>query len=325
MYMTPLRAGMLALALIASFHPPAPARGEIIDGVAAIVNDDVITISEVDDAGAPIYREIQRKYGDDAQAEISQARREVLDQLVDQKLMEQVIKKYEITASDTEVDLAIDDVKKQNGISQEALERALAKEGITFQDYRDQVRRQIERTKLVSRQVRNRSNVTEAQARKYYDEHPDDFKRDEEIKLRHILIAYPPDATPEQKAAARKKAEGALASLKQGAPFGPLARKVSAGPTAADGGELGWVRRGDTVPEFEAAAFLLDKGRTSEVVETRVGYHVIQVEDKRPARKLTYEESKEAIRSKLSQDLIETEFGEWMKKLRDNAYVEKKL
>ena len=301
------------------------ARAEIIDGVAAIVNDDVITISEVDEAGAPIYREIQRRYGDDAQAEIAQARREVLTQLVDQKLMEQVIKRYEITASDAEVDLAINDVKKQNGITQEGLERALTKEGISYGEYREQVRSQIERTKLVSRQARTPSKVTDDQVKKYYDEHADEFKEAEQIKVRHILIPIAPNATAEQKAQARKKAQEALAQVKTGGDFGALAKKYSTGPTAAEGGELGWISRGETLPEFEAAAFLLGKGQTSDAVETKLGFHVIQVEDQRPSRTVGFEEAKSSIRNKLGQDHVESQFGDWMKKLRDNAYIEKKL
>ncbi len=314
-----------ALAIVAAAAITAPARAEIIDGVAAIVNDDIVTLSEVDDAGAPIYREIKRKYGDDAQAEISQARREVLNQLVDQKLMEQVIKRYDITASDTEVDLAIDDVKKQNGITQEALERALTREGIGWEDYREQVRKQIERTKLVNRQVHNRTKVSDADAKKYYESHPEEFKQDDEILVRHIMIPIGPGATEAQKAAARKKAEEVLAKVRAGADFAQLAKQVSAGPTAAQGGSLGWVRRGDTLPEFEAAAFVLDKGQTSDLVQTKIGFHIIRIEDKRPAHTLAFNEAKEAIKRKITQDKIEAEFNDWLKKLRENAYVEKKL
>ena len=302
-----------------------PARAEIIDGVAAIVNDDVITLSEVDEAGGPIYREIQRKYGEDSQAEIAQARREVLDQLVDQKLMEQIIKKYEITASDSEVDLAINDVKKQNGITQEGLQRALAKEGISYEEYREQVRSQIERTKLVGRQVRNRSNVDDDHAKRYYEEHPDEFKQDELIKARHIMIPVVADASAEERAAARKKAQQALAEVKAGGDFAALAKQYSAGPTAGEGGELGWISRGQTLPEFEASAFLLGKGQTSDVVETKLGFHVIQVEDKKPSRTVSYDEAKPAIRNKMTQEQVESQFGDWMKKLRENAYIEKKL
>jgi len=314
----------LAAAILAGFIA-GPARAEIIDGVAAIVNDDVITISEVDEAGAPIYREIQRKYGDDAQAEIAQARREVLDQLIDQKLMEQVIVKFEITASDSEVDLAINDVKKQNGITQEGLERALSKEGISYDEYREQVRSQIERTKLVSRQVRNRTSTSDDQAKKYFQEHPDEFSQDEQIKARHILIPVAPNASADEKAAARKKAEKALAEVKRGGDFGAIALEYSSGPTAKDGGELGWISRGQTLPEFEASAFLLDKGQTSDVVETKLGLHIIQVQDKKPRRTVSFDEAKPAIRNKVAQDQVESQFGDWMKKLRDNAYIEKKL
>ncbi|OGP84866.1 MAG: hypothetical protein A2Y95_09305 [Deltaproteobacteria bacterium RBG_13_65_10] len=313
------------LAVAAALAMAGPARAEIIDGVAAIVNDDIITLSEVDDVGAPIYREIKRKYGENAQAEISQARREVLDQLVDQKLMEQVIKRYNITAGDTEVDLAIEDVKKQNGITQEALERALTREGISWEEYRDQVRKQIERTKLVNRQVHTRTKMDDADAKKYYEAHSEEFKQEEEILVRHILIPIGPGSTEEQKEAARKKAQEVLAKIRAGADFAQLAKQVSSGPTAAQGGSLGWLRRGETLPEFEAAAFVVDKGQTSDLVPTKIGFHIVRVEDKRPAHTLSFSEAREAIKRKITQDKMEADFSDWLKKLRENAYIEKKL
>jgi peptidyl-prolyl cis-trans isomerase SurA len=296
-----------------------------VDRIVAQVNDDIITLSEVDDVGAPIYREIKRKYGENAQAEISQARREVLDQLVDQKLMEQVIKRYNITAGDTEVDLAIEDVKKQNGITQEALERALTREGISWEEYRDQVRKQIERTKLVNRQVHTRTKMDDADAKKYYEAHSEEFKQEEEILVRHILIPIGPGSTEEQKEAARKKAQEVLAKIRAGADFAQLAKQVSSGPTAAQGGSLGWLRRGETLPEFEAAAFVVDKGQTSDLVPTKIGFHIVRVEDKRPAHTLSFSEAREAIKRKITQDKMEADFSDWLKKLRENAYIEKKL
>jgi len=304
------------LAVAAALAMAGPARAEIIDGVAAIVNDDIITLSEVDDVGAPIYREIKRKYGENAQAEISQARREVL---------EQVIKRYNITAGDTEVDLAIEDVKKQNGITQEALERALTREGISWEEYRDQVRKQIERTKLVNRQVHTRTKMDDADAKKYYEAHSEEFKQEEEILVRHILIPIGPGSTEEQKEAARKKAQEVLAKIRAGADFAQLAKQVSSGPTAAQGGSLGWLRRGETLPEFEAAAFVVDKGQTSDLVPTKIGFHIVRVEDKRPAHTLSFSEAREAIKRKITQDKMEADFSDWLKKLRENAYIEKKL
>lgn len=314
----------LAVLLQALFWA-APSGGEIVDGVAAIVNDDIITLSEVDAAGAPIYQEIRRRYGDEAQPEIARARREVLDQLINQKLMEQVIEKYEITASEGEIDSAIEDVKRQNGITHADLLEALQREGVTYDDYRDQVTKQIQRTKLMRRQVRATKDANDVGARKYYDENPELFQLGEEAMVAHILIATPPAAPPEERAAARKKAEAALTRLNSGEDFGELAKQVSAGPTAAQGGSLGYIRRGDTVPDFEDAVFSMKKGETSGVVETKIGYHVIRVEDKKPSRTISFEESKESIRRRLVQEEIETEFQEWLDKLRSGAYVEKKL
>ncbi len=318
-------AGVTAILACAWLLAAVPGRAEIVDGVAAIVNDDIITLSEVDDAGAPIYREIRRRFGDDSEAEISRARREVLDQLVNQKLMEQVIARYDIDASESEIDTAIEDVKRQNAITNAELEEALQREGISYDEYREQVSKQIQRTKLMQRQVRNVPDASDDDAKKFYDENPAEFERPEEILVRHILIAVTPGSTEEEKASARAKAEEALAEVRGGGDLAEIAKRVSAGPTAAEGGSLGWIRRGDTVPDFEAAIFALDEGALSDVVETQIGFHIVRVEGKHAARKIPFSEVKEVIKRRLVQDQIEKEFKAWMDKLRQDAYVEKKL
>jgi peptidyl-prolyl cis-trans isomerase SurA len=320
------RVAIVSAFLAAAWIVAAPAvRAEIIDGVAAIVNDDIITLSEVDEAGAPIFREIRQRFGDESQSEIARARREVLDQLVNQKLMEQVIARYEISAGGGEIDAAIEDVKRQNTITQGELEEALQREGITYDEYREQVSKQIQRTKLMHRQVRNVPDPSDEDAEKFYKEHPADFELAEEILVRHVLIATGPGTTEEEKAAAKAKAEEALAEIRAGADLAETAKRISAGPTAADGGSLGWIRRGDTVPDFEAAIFALEKGALSDVVETMIGFHIIRVEGKRAARKVPFAEVKDAIKRRIVEDQVGTEFKAWLDKLRQNAYVEKKL
>jgi parvulin-like peptidyl-prolyl isomerase len=187
------------------------------------------------------------------------------------------------------------------------------------------VRKQIERTKLVNRQVHTRTKMDDADAKKYYEAHSEEFKQEEEILVRHILIPIGPGSTEEQKEAARKKAQEVLAKIRAGADFAQLAKQVSSGPTAAQGGSLGWLRRGETLPEFEAAAFVVDKGQTSDLVPTKIGFHIVRVEDKRPAHMLSFSEAREAIKRKITQDKMEADFSDWLKKLRENAYIEKKL
>lgn len=317
-----LRGLLAASALL--FIPPV-AQAEIVDGVAAIVNDDVITLSEVDEAGASIYQQIRRRFGEEAPPEIARARREVLDQLVNQHLMEQVIERYGISASDADVDAAVDDVKVQNGISQAELMEALDREGVSYKDYREEVRKQIQRTKLMRRQVRGVSEMTVDDAKTFYEKNPSLFEQDEQVLVRHILIATLPGTTDEERAAARLKAGKALARLNAGEDLAALAMELSAGPTAREGGSLGWISRGDTVPDFEAAIFSLEKGQTSAVVKTQIGYHIIRAEDRRAARTIPFSEVKESIKSRNLQKDMEGEFQKWLDKLRANAYVEKKL
>jgi peptidyl-prolyl cis-trans isomerase SurA len=236
-----------------------------------------------------------------------------------------VIERYGISASDADVDAAVEDVKAQNGISQAELMEALDREGVSYKDYREEVRKQIQRTKLMRRQVRGATEMTSEEAKTFYESNPSLFEQNEQVLVRHILIATLPGTSPEERAVARKKAGKALSRLNAGEDLAALAKDLSAGPTAREGGSLGWISRGDTVPDFEAAIFSLEKGQTSGVVETQIGYHIIRAEDRRAARTIPFPEVEASIKSRKLQKDMDDEFQEWLDKLRANAYIEKKL
>ena len=146
--------------------------------------------------------------------------------------------------------------------------------------------------------AQSRVTVTAADLEKYYKDHQEQFKVPDRVKVRHILIKTPsvlPGAKPDEKAVAeaRKKAEDILKQVKSGGNFAELAKKNSDDPgSKAAGGELGWIVKGQTVPEFEKAAFSLDKGQTSDLVQTTYGFHIIQTEEKDVAHQKTLAEVK---------------------------------
>ena len=138
--------------------------------------------------------------------------------------------------------------------------------------------------------------VTDAELQTYYNQHQDQFEVKPQVKVRHILITVLPGADAKTDAAAKSKAEDLLKQIKNGGNFADLASKNSDDPgSKTQGGELGWLDPGKTVPEFDKAAFSLSPGQTSDVIKTQFGYHILQVEDKKTAHKRSLEEVKSEI------------------------------
>jgi peptidyl-prolyl cis-trans isomerase D len=168
-------------------------------------------------------------------------------------------------------------------------------------------KRRIEYVVVDSAKIGAATTVTDRDLQAYYDQHREEYRVPEQVKVSHILIKTPllaPGAKEDEKAiaAARAKAEGVLKEVKAGGDFAKLAEKYSEDTTAKNGGELGWIGRGRTVPEFEKAAFSMDKGQTSDLVKSSYGFHIIRVEDKQQAHLKTLAEVKSEIEEKVKQE-----------------------
>jgi peptidyl-prolyl cis-trans isomerase D len=172
-------------------------------------------------------------------------------------------------------------------------------------------KRQIKYAVIDSSKIAAAENVSQEELQQYYDQHRDDYRAPEQVKVRHILIKTPLPAPGQQEdpkavADARAKAEDVLKQVKAGGDFAKLAEKYSDDPgSAKSGGELGWIGRGRTVPEFEKVAFALPKGQTSDLVKSSYGFHIIQVEDKQEAHLKSLAEVKSEITEKVKQQKTE--------------------
>lgn len=168
--------------------------------------------------------------------------------------------------------------------------------------------------------------VSEAEQRQFFSDNQEQMVQPEGVRVRHILVVSAPSDTLEQKAAKRKQAEALRAKVAGGADFAAVAKESSQDPgTAPKGGEVGWIRHGQTVPLFEQAAFALAPGKLSEVVETRFGYHVIEVEEKRSEKKLAFDEVKERIDGVLKQHKLEEAVRARLNELGGKAKIEIRL
>ncbi|MEW6570997.1 MAG: peptidylprolyl isomerase [Nitrospirota bacterium] len=176
---------------------------------------------------------------------------------------------------------------------------------------------------FLKRQVAEKVTIPEEDMKAYYDDNQEEFKTPEMVRVRHILVRVEPSASEEDKKKAKEKAEDILKKIKEGEDFAELASGLSDDPgSKANGGDLGFISRGRTVKPFEDAAFALKPGEVSGVVETQFGFHIIKVEERKEAGTQSYENAKERIRQKLSQDRSRTAVTEFIDKAMKEAEVE---
>jgi peptidyl-prolyl cis-trans isomerase SurA len=303
------------------------ARAELVDRVAAVVNSDLIVLSEVEQRAAP---ELARVNGERDPAKRGEARAEILkaalDQLIGEKLLEGQLKELNLDVSEQEVDLGIEDVRKQNNIDAAQFEKLLAGEGYTLTSYRQFMKKQLAKIKLINLKVRSKVKLADEDVKAEYARYVKLASGDDEVHARHLLVQVGPKATPAEVETARAKAlKLAEEARKPGVDFAELAKKKSEGPSAADGGDLGFFRRGVMVGEFEKAAFALAAGGISDPVRTKFGWHVLKVEERRALPPKTFDEMKDPLRERLMRGQLEKLTEQYINELRLASSVVVKL
>ncbi len=305
-----------------------PARGASpVDRIVAVVNSDVITQFDLDRQAAPYLKRIMaQEAGDARKAEITaQVRQQVLSDMIEESLIDQAAKRLGITVTDGEVEGMIQDVMNTRGLTPGELNERIAQEGLSMDTYRKQLRSHFYKMKILNREVKSKIVVTDEEIGAYYREHQDLYEGREAARIRQILLIVTPGATGQEKEAQRAKAEDLLGRLRSGASFSELAMANSQGPAAAAGGDLGFVEKGVMLPEVDRAAFSMNRGETSDVIETRVGFHIIQVLDRRGAGLKPVEEVRDEIREKIGGAKMETKFEEWLEDQRKKAHIDVRL
>ncbi|MFQ5840746.1 MAG: peptidylprolyl isomerase [Candidatus Methylomirabilales bacterium] len=298
----------------------------VMDKVVALVNDEMITLSELQLASLPLIRRMALgQVGTMSQDRIQATQRDVLNDLILHRLMVQEAKRIGLNVGEREVQAMIAAVMQQNRLeTDQDLERVLAQNQVTLKDFRRQIREGLLVNKLLVRRIRSAIIVSEEEIAAYYREHRDQFTRPPAVRLRHILIKVPPEASTTVREAARAKAEEALAKVRSGVPFPEVAKAYSDGITARDGGDLGLIKRGDFAPALEAVVFNLRTGETSEVLETAAGFNILQVVEAIPGE-FSLDQARERIRDHLYDEKYRTQLEQYVKELRGKAFVEIKI
>jgi peptidyl-prolyl cis-trans isomerase SurA len=302
-------------------------RAELVDRVAAVVNNEIITLGEVmKRASADLQRADQDTPPEQRAQKHEDITLRVLNAIIDERLLDQELREAKITIDDKQVDMGIQDVMKRYNLNSDQLGQAVANEGLSMTEYREQMRKQLGRYQLIREKVFKLVKVTEADIRTEYDRMARDEGKEIEVHVRHIVVSVAENAPQAEVDQAYATAKAIAVEARQpGVDFAELAKKRSQGSSAADGGDLGFFKRGAMVPAFEKVAFNLQPGDVSDPVRTGVGWHVLKLEERRAVGLLPLAELKPQIEDKLRREQSERASAQYVKSLRQGAVVDIKL
>ena len=309
-----------ALAQSSSAVPTeTPPRGLVLDRVVASVNDEAITLSEVQEEGQPVIRKIFQDFvGPERERRVEEAQQRLMDDLIDRRMMYQVAKQDGLTPSPAEIEGAIDELKRNNNATDEAQFRALLKaEGLTVEQIRRSIAERLAIGRLLIRQIRSSIILSEDELLKTYQENKQKFQRDPSAEIEHILFPIDPG---QDEASAQARAVEALAKIRGGADFAQVGKEVASTPGRGQSDQL-TVHRGELTPEIEAVAFGLSPGGVSEPIRTAAGIHLIKVLRAQTEPFTPFAEVRDQIREQLFEEKFEVKRKDWLAALRARASI----
>jgi len=300
-----------------------------LEPAAAIVNGERIPRATLDKeiqmaiARNPALRDKENM------AALREMRKEALDYLINQELIVQEGKKAGLVPKDEEIDAQYAKIKERFSAKdafdppKDAFAEVLKKQGLTEKSLRGLIERGLIAKKIITVKIKPMAKpVTDKDVAAYYEEHKAEFIEPEKASARHILLKIAPDASDEEKAKAKEKLQGILKEARGGADFAELAKAHSECPSAPQGGDLGYFARGQMVKPFEDAAFNMEPGQISDIVETQFGYHIILVEDRKPEKTIALANISEKIKVVLEERESGIALDKWLKPIREKAKIE---
>ncbi|MEJ2200303.1 MAG: SurA N-terminal domain-containing protein [Desulfuromonadaceae bacterium] len=301
----------------------AVAQAKVVNRIAAVVNKDIITLYQVD-------RELeQRQFSQGGLAQLSEAelaalRQQVLPSLIEETLIAQRVEKQGLVVSEEEVEAAIDDVQRQNQLSRDDLIQALSLQGMDYTAYREKLRRQILRYKLLGREIKSKVDVSKQEMLDYFREHIEDYRQKPSVHLARISFSLSEKPTLAEIAGVRDLAQEALGKIRQGEEFFTVLLEYSASQLA-DGGDMGIFGEGELTPAFEQALAGLEEEQVSDLIETPMGFHILKIVDRQTGSVRQFDAVKDEIAKILTAKKTEEAFQVWSEELRKNADIDIRL
>jgi peptidyl-prolyl cis-trans isomerase SurA len=302
----------------------AQAKEQVIEDIVARVNNEIVTQSDYDKADQELRQEIAQECQgctpDKIQAEVKDQEKDLLRGLIDNLLLTERAKDMNINV-ETDLIKQLDQIRIQNNLAtMEALQKAVESSGMSWEDYKQQMRSQLLRQAVIRQEVSGRMDISPDAVKTYYDAHKQEFDFPEQIVLSEIFLSTE-GRTPEEIFSIRKKADDLHARLLRGEDFAQLAQRYSEGHTAKDGGTLGAFKRGDLAKQLEDAVFKLNKGQFTGVIQTTTGFEILKVDDHYQAGLQPLSKVESQIQNKLYMQKMEPALRDYLAQLREESYV----
>jgi peptidyl-prolyl cis-trans isomerase SurA len=291
----------------------------LLDKVVATINDEVITWSELRRVIEFDVRDVLEGLDKaEREAKMRELEKPFLNKLIDMRLQLQEARKAGFDVTPSETDDVINEIKGKHNLTDEALKESLKKEGLTLEEYRTSLLEQILLSKIVNFEVKSKVFISEKDIEDYYEANKDIYNAEEKVKIRQIF--FPAPEGDSIKAVIDKKAQGIIKRIEEGEDFAKLASEYSEDPSREFGGDLGYIKRGTVLKEVEEAAFALKRGEVSKPFRSSAGVHIVKVED--IVKRSGVEEAREKIKGVLFEKAFRMKHNEWVRGLREKAYIE---
>ena len=310
----------------AGWHVPAQAlaaEAAVVERIVAVVNEDIITLYDIETLMRPALNNLKAQgLSPERERQVTaNLRSEMLDNLINIKLTEQEVKRYKITVTEEEIDNQLRQIKQRRSLTDEALRALLAQEGLTPEEYRKELKLQIQRTKLVNREVKSKVVVTQAEIQAYYEKNRSKYGGGTQYYLWNLFVKLPPNPIPMERQTAQALLDEALAELKRGRPFEELARLNAEGTKGIQGSELGLFRTDELTPQLREVVRSLKPGQVSSIIESDFGYQVVYVQRIQETAGKPLEQVESEIQETLFRETVDSRFITWLADLRKRSHI----
>ncbi|MFM6926833.1 MAG: peptidylprolyl isomerase [Bdellovibrio sp.] len=309
------------ISLLVSLLLSAPVHAEVVEKTLAIVNSEIVLESDLKD----LQKRIQKPgmvddalLGDKSIDSLKKDRKAQLEYLINEKILASEIKRLNLTVTNDRVESELKDMAKRNGVSEAELMNILKGQGIAIADYKVFMKEKIEKQSLFDTEIISKLRISDEDAmNEYLKSNPNNKPSIDEFSVSHIFF-NPKKGGAE---AAYGRAEVALGKLRNGDSFETLAEQFSEDPNFSTGGSLGTFKTGEFIPEIESAISNLKAGETTQIVKSRLGYHIVKLTGKKLTQDPKFEKAKEKIKAQLLETSFKRQLKIWLQSKRDESFV----
>jgi len=320
------RFGILAIFIVAVivFSGSVSAQEpELIDRIVAVVNNDIITLYDLNRAFKPYEENIKAlRYPPEKEREtLFQVRKDLLDQLIDGKLADQEIERAQISVSEGDIDSTIERLKETRSFTDEQLREGLSRQGMTMEEYRQEIKEQILRTKLVNREVKSKIVITSEDVKAYYDNHRDQYAGKKGYYLFNIFVRLSAGAGTSERENAMAEIRDVRARLNQGVPFEEMVNELKNSTSRVQGTDLGLYSLEELSEQLQEAVSKLKAGEYSETIDTEFGPQIVYVQKIQETTTKSFDEIEAEIEEILYNESVDNRYQDWLEDLRKRSWI----